>query len=359
MRRNCGRSPIFMMTDRWRTPSPERTACGRQPLCRARQETFRLCACAAERLARQAHSAAPTPGPCPASAPTPTPVRSTSERGDSEPCAAACWTIVVSSGGDALPDDAFLTTMPSPAAPVAGLPDVRWEMKQPAFVEQSPRSLRGPCSVRCCWTIFECGGLRIYSTRSCWRSIARAADIRARLLPMPFAAWHALSGSRHGCRVHHAQSGGSGQRGCRAAGFAELGIALPVERVLEAMLRGPLTGCSLDSSWWPRIWGARTSWLRGQACRRAGCGGAAPASWQVRVGDFCSRFVLLFAKMAYEGRRPSRRIVHPDSHIALVLIPVSPYVPSASFQGIIEPRCRHRNTSAMSLMLPGRPRARL
>jgi hypothetical protein len=40
---------------------------------------------------------------------------------------------------------------------------------------------------------FECGGPRIYSYEELLRAIAREAGLVPRLMPLPFAAWHALA----------------------------------------------------------------------------------------------------------------------------------------------------------------------
>jgi len=39
----------------------------------------------------------------------------------------------------------------------------------------------------------ECGGPRVYSYEELLRTIARAAHVRPILMPLPFAAWHALA----------------------------------------------------------------------------------------------------------------------------------------------------------------------
>ncbi len=40
---------------------------------------------------------------------------------------------------------------------------------------------------------FECGGPRVYSYEEFLRVVASAAGIKPRLIPVPFAAWHALA----------------------------------------------------------------------------------------------------------------------------------------------------------------------
>jgi uncharacterized protein YbjT (DUF2867 family) len=41
--------------------------------------------------------------------------------------------------------------------------------------------------------IFECGGPRVYSYQELLQTVAREAGVRALLVPMPFAVWHALA----------------------------------------------------------------------------------------------------------------------------------------------------------------------
>jgi uncharacterized protein YbjT (DUF2867 family) len=41
--------------------------------------------------------------------------------------------------------------------------------------------------------IFECGGPRVYTYEEMLRTIAHAARLKCILIPMPFAAWHALA----------------------------------------------------------------------------------------------------------------------------------------------------------------------
>jgi hypothetical protein len=42
-------------------------------------------------------------------------------------------------------------------------------------------------------TIFECGGPRVYSYEELLRTVAREAGLNRTLIPVPFAAWHALA----------------------------------------------------------------------------------------------------------------------------------------------------------------------
>jgi NADH dehydrogenase len=41
--------------------------------------------------------------------------------------------------------------------------------------------------------MFECGGPRVYSYDELLRAVARAAGIKPKLFPIPFAAWGALA----------------------------------------------------------------------------------------------------------------------------------------------------------------------
>ena len=93
-------------------------------------------------------------------------------------------------------------------------------------------------------TTYECGGPRIYAYEELLRSIAHTAKTRARLLPMPFAAWHGLALLAERLpsppitrnQVELMEIDTVVPPG--AAGFADLGIApCPLEEVLQAMLR--------------------------------------------------------------------------------------------------------------------------
>jgi uncharacterized protein YbjT (DUF2867 family) len=87
---------------------------------------------------------------------------------------------------------------------------------------------------------FECGGPRIYSYEELLRAVAREAGLTARLMPMPFAAWHALAAAgemlpnapvtRNQIELMQVDNVASPSM----PGFAELGIA---PRLLEDVLR--------------------------------------------------------------------------------------------------------------------------
>ena len=94
------------------------------------------------------------------------------------------------------PDDAFLNTILKllrqlPAYPMFGHGATSL---QPAHVEDVAEAMvralerddtRG--------ATIECGGPSVYSYEELLRTVARAAGLQARLIPVPFAAWHALA----------------------------------------------------------------------------------------------------------------------------------------------------------------------
>ncbi|MDQ8727966.1 complex I NDUFA9 subunit family protein [Bradyrhizobium sp. LHD-71] len=93
-------------------------------------------------------------------------------------------------------DDAFLNTILKllrrlPAYPMFGSGSTRL---QPAHVEDVGEAIaraierddtRG--------AVIECGGPRVYSYQELLQTAAQAADLRPRLMPVPFAVWHALA----------------------------------------------------------------------------------------------------------------------------------------------------------------------
>src|ERR1700716_1719555 len=94
------------------------------------------------------------------------------------------------------PDDAFLTTILKllrqlPIYPMFGRGRTRL---QPAYVEDVAEAIgrimqRAETPSR----IFEFGGPRIYSYEEFLRAVAHQAGIAPRLVPIPFAVWHALA----------------------------------------------------------------------------------------------------------------------------------------------------------------------
>jgi NADH dehydrogenase len=94
------------------------------------------------------------------------------------------------------PDDAFLTSIVKllrqlPVYPMFG--DGRTRL-QPAYVEDVAAAiaavLDAPAGQH---TTFECAGPRAYTYEELLRIVARAAGVKPTLLPVPFAAWHALA----------------------------------------------------------------------------------------------------------------------------------------------------------------------
>ena len=94
------------------------------------------------------------------------------------------------------PDDAFLTTILKllnqlPIYPMFGRGRTRL---QPAYVEDVAEAIaralqplgRDPMT-------FECGGPCVYSYEEILRAVAHEANIQPILIPIPFAAWHALA----------------------------------------------------------------------------------------------------------------------------------------------------------------------
>jgi uncharacterized protein YbjT (DUF2867 family) len=145
------------------------------------------------------------------------------------------------------PDDAFLTTLLGllrrlPVYPMFGRGETRL---QPTYVEDVSeaiaRSMQRPEAKG---TTFECGGPRIYSYEELLRNVARVANIRVRLMPIPFAAWHMLAELAEWLpsppiarnQVELMEMDTVATPG--TAGFAELGIApRSLEEILETMVR--------------------------------------------------------------------------------------------------------------------------
>src|SRR5260370_5509326 len=94
------------------------------------------------------------------------------------------------------PDDAFLAPILAllrklPVFPMFGRGLTRL---QPVYVgdvaEAIAKALAMPEKRA---STFECGGPRIYSYEDLLRTVARDAGLDVRLVPMPFAVWHALA----------------------------------------------------------------------------------------------------------------------------------------------------------------------
>ena len=94
------------------------------------------------------------------------------------------------------PDDAFLTTILKllrqlPVYPMFGRGVTRL---QPAYVEDVAEAVgRIMARAETPSMIFEFGGPRVYSYEEFLRAVAHQAGLTPRLIPIPFAVWHALA----------------------------------------------------------------------------------------------------------------------------------------------------------------------
>ena len=94
------------------------------------------------------------------------------------------------------PDDAFLTTILKllkrlPIYPMFGNGQMR---SQPVYVEDVGQAIAKIVQREQTSPImFECVGPRVYSYEEFLRTVASAVGIKPILLPVPFAAWHALA----------------------------------------------------------------------------------------------------------------------------------------------------------------------
>ncbi|WP_192183192.1 complex I NDUFA9 subunit family protein [Mesorhizobium amorphae] len=145
------------------------------------------------------------------------------------------------------PDDAFLTIILKllrqlPIYPMFGRGLTRL---QPAYVgdvaEATARALQGTATHA---ITYECGGPRVYSYKEFLRAVAHQAGLRPILIPVPFAAWHALAWAaemlasppvtRNQVELMQVDNVSSPQM----PGFEELGIPPhPIEEILQEMLR--------------------------------------------------------------------------------------------------------------------------
>src|SRR5713226_5272448 len=144
------------------------------------------------------------------------------------------------------PDDAFLTTILKllrllPIYPMFGRGRTRL---QPAYVEDVAeavaRALQGAETHA---VTYECGGPRVYSYEEFLRAVAHEAGLKPMLIPIPFAAWHALAWisevlpnppvTRNQVELMQVDNVSSPER----PGFGELGISPhSVEEILQQML---------------------------------------------------------------------------------------------------------------------------
>src|SRR5271169_4916502 len=94
------------------------------------------------------------------------------------------------------PDDGFLTTILKllerlPIYPMFGNGQMRL---QPVYVEDVGQAIAKVLQrVQTRSIMFECGGPRVYSYEEFLRAVASVAGIKPILIPVPFAAWHALA----------------------------------------------------------------------------------------------------------------------------------------------------------------------
>jgi uncharacterized protein YbjT (DUF2867 family) len=145
------------------------------------------------------------------------------------------------------PDDAFITIIITllrrfPVYPMFGQGLTR---VQPAYVEDVGEAIVRVLQGSAIGATFECGGPHVYTYKELVGAITREAGVRTILLPVPFAAWHALSLilailpsppiTRHQValmQVDNIQSPGM-------PGFEQLGISpRAVEEIVQTMLRG-------------------------------------------------------------------------------------------------------------------------
>src|ERR1700716_695068 len=144
------------------------------------------------------------------------------------------------------PDDAFLTTILTllrwlPIYPMFGRGLTRL---QPSYVEDVAEAIgRAMQRADAPSMIFEFGGPRVYSYEEFLRAVARQAGLAPRLIPVPFAVWHALAWAseilpdplltRNQVELMQVDTVSSPEM----PGFIELGIlAHSVEAILQTML---------------------------------------------------------------------------------------------------------------------------
>jgi uncharacterized protein YbjT (DUF2867 family) len=144
------------------------------------------------------------------------------------------------------PDDAFLTAIlrllrQLPVYPMFGR---GWTRLQPAYVEDVAEAIgRTMQRAEMPATTFEFGGPRVYSYEEFLRAVAHQAGLAPRLVPIPFAVWHALAWAsgilpsplltRNQVELMQIDTVASPAM----PGFAELGISPhSVEAILQKML---------------------------------------------------------------------------------------------------------------------------
>ena len=144
------------------------------------------------------------------------------------------------------PDDAFLTPILTllrllPVYPMFGRGLTRL---QPAFVEDVAEAITTALEGTETHAItYECAGPRVYSYEEFLRAVAHEADLKPILIPIPFAAWHALAlvsemlpsppVTRNQVELMQVDNVSSPEM----PGFGELGISPhSVEEILQQML---------------------------------------------------------------------------------------------------------------------------
>jgi NADH dehydrogenase len=118
---------------------------------------------------------------------------------------------------------------------------------QPAYVEDVAEAVAIALQPTLARPItFECAGPHVYSYEELLKVVAHEADIRPILIPIPFAAWHALAWiaesfpgppiARNQVELMQIDNVSSPQM----PGFADLGISpRSIEEILQEMLRQP------------------------------------------------------------------------------------------------------------------------
>jgi NADH dehydrogenase len=118
---------------------------------------------------------------------------------------------------------------------------------QPAYVEDVAQAIAMALQPTLARPItFECAGPHVYSYAELLRVIAHEADVRPILIPIPFAAWHALAWiaeflpnppiTRNQLDLMQVDN----VRSPQMPGFADLGISPhAIEEILQEMLRQP------------------------------------------------------------------------------------------------------------------------
>jgi NADH dehydrogenase len=145
------------------------------------------------------------------------------------------------------PDDSFLTTILEllrrlPVYPMFGRGRTRLQPADVDDVAEAIARIMQQAETRS--MVFEYGGPHVYTYEELLRTVAREAGLKPTLVPLPFAAWHALAWiaevlphpplTRNQVELMQVDTISSRQ----SPGFAELGISPhSVEEVLQQMCR--------------------------------------------------------------------------------------------------------------------------